>query len=57
MRGEVRSLLHFHFDDWFCKPTLAEPWKSQRLVLCSYLGMGYVTGGRVLAFPLNQDQK
>ena len=39
----------------FVKPVLVEPWKGQRMVLCTYLGMRYVTGGGVLAFPLNQD--
>ena len=39
----------------FVKSVLLEPWKGQRLcLLCSYLGMRYVTGG-VLAFPVNQD--
>ena len=39
----------------FVKPVLVAPWKGQRMVLCTYLGMRYVTGGGVLAFPLNQD--
>ena len=39
----------------FVKPVLLEPWKGQGLVLCSCLGMRYVTGGGVLAVPLNQD--
>ena len=37
------------------KPVLLEPWKGQRLVLCSYLGMRYVTRGGVLVYPVNQD--
>lgn len=39
----------------FVKPVLLEPWKGQRCVLWTYLGMRYVTGGGVLAFPMNQD--
>ena len=39
----------------FAKPVLLEPWKGQRMVLCCYLGMRYVTGGGILAFPVNQD--
>ena len=38
----------------FVTPVISEPWKGQRLVLCSYLGLRCVTG-RVLAFPVNQD--
>ena len=39
----------------FSKPVLLAPWKGQRLVLCVYLGMRYVTGGGVLVFPVNPD--
>ena len=39
----------------FAKPVLLEPWKGQRMVLCCYLGMRYVTGGGVLVFPVNPD--
>ena len=39
----------------FVKPVLLDPWKGHRMVLSVYLGMRYVTGGGVLAFPLNQD--
>ena len=39
----------------FVKPVLLGPWKGQRMLLCTYLGMRYVIGGGVLAFPLNQD--
>ena len=39
----------------FVKPVLLDPWKGHRMVLSVYLGMKYVTGGGVLAFPLNQD--
>ena len=39
----------------FAKPVLLGPWKGQRMVLCCYLGMRYVTGGGVLVFPVNQD--
>ena len=39
----------------FVKPIISEPWKGQRWVLCSNLGLRYVTGGGVLAFPVNQD--
>ena len=39
----------------FVKTVLLDPWKGHRMVLSVYLGMRYVTGGRVLAFPLNQD--
>ena len=39
----------------FIKPVLLDPWKGHRMVLSVYLGMRYVTGGGVLAFPLNQD--
>ena len=39
----------------FSKPILLAPWKGQRLVLCVYLGMRYVTGGGVLVFPVNPD--
>jgi len=39
----------------FVKPIHLEPWRGQRLVLCCYLGLRYVTGGGVFAFPLNQD--
>ena len=28
----------------FSKPVLLAPWKGQRLVLCVYFGMRYVTG-------------
>ncbi len=28
----------------FAKPVLLEAWKGQRMVLCCYLGMRYVTG-------------
>ena len=38
----------------FVKSVLLEPWKGQRLVLCSYLGMRYVTGEGVLVYPVNQ---
>jgi len=30
------------------KPVLVEPWKGQRMVLCTYLGMRYVTGGKLV---------
>ena len=39
----------------FVKPVLLDPWKGHRMVLSVYLGMRSVTGGGVLAFPLNQD--
>ena len=39
----------------FSKPVLLASWKGQRLVLCGYLGMRYVTGGGVLVFPVNPD--
>ena len=39
----------------FSKPAVLSPWKGQRLVLCVYLGMRYVTGGGVLVFPVNPD--
>ena len=39
----------------FSKPAVLAPWKGQRLVLCVYLGMRYVTGGGVLVFPVNPD--
>ena len=39
----------------FVKPVLLDPWKGHRMVSSVYLGMRYVTGGGVLAFPLNQD--
>ena len=39
----------------FSKPVLLASWKGQRLVLCVYLGMRYVTGGGVLVFPVNPD--
>ena len=39
----------------FSKPVLLAPWKGQKLVLCVYLGMRYVTGGGVLVFPVNPD--
>ena len=39
----------------FSKPVLLAPGKGQRLVLCVYLGMRYVTGGGVLVFPVNPD--
>ena len=39
----------------FAKPVLLEPWKGQRMVLCCYLGMRYVTGGGVLVFAVNPD--
>ena len=39
----------------FAKPVLLEPWKGQRMVLCCYLGMRYVTGAGVLVFPVNPD--
>ena len=39
----------------FAKPVLLEPWKGQRMVLCCYLGMRYVTGGVVLVFPVSPD--
>ena len=39
----------------FVKPVLLDPWKGHRMVLSVYLGMRCVTGGGVLAFPLNQD--
>ena len=39
----------------FVKPVLLEPWKGQRMMLCTYLGMRYVTVGGVLAFSVNQD--
>ena len=39
----------------FAKPVLLGPWKGQRMVLCCYLGMRYVTGGGVLVFPVNPD--
>ena len=38
----------------FVKPIISEPWKGQRLELCSYLGLRYVTGGS-FSFPVNQD--
>ena len=37
----------------FSKPAVLAPWKGQRLVLCVYLGMRYVTGGGVLVFLVN----
>ena len=39
----------------FVKPVLLDPWKGHRMVLSVYLGMRYLTGGGVLAFPLKQD--
>ena len=39
----------------FAKPVLLGPWKGQRMVLCCYLGMRYVTGGGVFVFPVNPD--
>ena len=39
----------------FSKPVVLAPWKGQRLVLCVYLGMRYVTGGGVLVFSVNPD--
>ena len=41
----------------FAKPVLLGPWKGQRMVLCCYLGMRYVTGGGVLVFPVNPDSE
>ena len=34
----------------FVKPVLLEPCQGQRVVLCTYLGMRYVTGGGYLHF-------
>ncbi len=34
----------------FVKPIISEPWKGQRWVSCSNLGLRYV-----FAFPVNQD--
>ena len=39
----------------FVKPVLLDPWKGHRMVLSVYLGMRYVTGSGVLAFPVNPD--
>ena len=54
-RGGQKTSSHPFGMIGFVKPVLLEPWKGQRMVLCAYLGMRYVTGGGVLAFPLNQD--
>ena len=55
-QGEVKSRLLFLFGIiGFSKPAVLAPWKGQRLVLCVYLGMRYVTGGGVLVFPMNPD--
>ena len=52
--GQKSSSFPFGMID-FVKPSISEPWKGQRLVLCSYLGLRYVTGGGGLAFLLYQD--
>ena len=41
----------------FVKPVLLDPWKGHRMVLSVYLGMRYVTGGGVLAFPTKSGCK
>ena len=54
-RGAQKPSSHAFGLIGFVKPVLLGPWKGQRLVLCTYLGMRYVTGGGVLAFPVNPD--
>ena len=54
-RGGQRPSSHPFGMIGFVKPVLLDPWKGHRMVLSVYLGMRYVTGGGVLAFPLNQD--
>ena len=54
-RGAQKPSSHAFGLIGFVKPVLVGPWKGQKMVLCTYLGMRYVTGGGVLAFPVNPD--
>ena len=54
-RGAQKPSSHAFGLIGFVKPVLIGPWKGQKMVLCTYLGMRYVTGGGVLAFPVNPD--
>ena len=54
-RGAQKPSSHAFGLIGFVKPVLVGPWKGQKMVLCTYLGMRYVTGGGVLAFPMNPD--
>ena len=54
-RGAQKPSSHAFGLIGFVKPVLMGPWKGQKMVLCTYLGMRYVTGGGVLAFPVNPD--
>ena len=54
-RGAQKPSSHAFGSIGFVKPVLLGPWKGQKMVLCTYLGMRYVTGGGVLAFPVNPD--
>ena len=54
-RGAQKPSSHAFGLIGFVKPVLVGPWKGQKMVLCTYLGMRYVTGGEVLAFPVNPD--
>ena len=53
-RGQKLSSFPFEMIG-FSKPVLLASWKGQRLVLCVYLGMRYVTDGGVLVFSMNPD--
>ena len=39
----------------FLKPIHPSKWPGQRLVLCHFLGMRYVTGGGCLGYPFSVD--
>ena len=54
-RGAQKPSSHAFGLIGFVKPVLVGPWKGQKMVLCTYLGMRYVTGGGLLAFPVNPD--
>ena len=54
-RGAQKPSSHAFGLIGFVKPVFLGPWKGQKMVLCTYLGMRYVTGGGVLAFPVNPD--
>ena len=44
-RGAQKPSSHAFGLVGFVKPVLLGPWKGQKMVLCTYLGMRYVTGG------------